>query len=240
MDLTHPIMKNIFRISLVGVVPPDFKSVLSQVGRTINDGDSNGVTPLLAACWNGNVEVVHELLMCKDIEFVGDKFNRCPYLAAIMGQQATSYPLQAYSNSENFLREDAVYLNKVLHPNGATQVEILNLLLHRFDVNVNKSLDGKHAVELALETNAPIEVVSMILQHEHFFMDARSKRRTLQWAAMAGKIDCLQAMKECPSIHFPWDMNMYRGNSLLEWAIKNLAPEFVAFLLDHNGVCQSM
>ena len=181
--------------------------------------ETNGVTPLLVACWNGNVEVVNELLNFKDIEFVGDMFNRCPYLAAIMGQQATSYPLQAYSDNMNFLREDVIYLNEESYQNSATQVEILNLLLHRFDVNVNNAFDGKHAVELALETGAPIEIVSMILQYEHVFMVESSKRRTLQWAVKAVKIDCLHTMKECPRIHYPWNMTMYNRNSLLELSL---------------------
>ena len=71
----------IFTITRVGVIPNDYVSNVAHM----NQVDSNGVTPLHVACWNGNLDVVNLLLPHVDVR-KRDNFGRTPFLATIAGR----------------------------------------------------------------------------------------------------------------------------------------------------------
>ena len=77
----------IFTIAKVGVIPNGYVPNVAHM----NQVNSNGVTPLHAACWNGNLDVVNLFLPHVDVR-KKDNFGRTPFLATIMGQKAIQFP----------------------------------------------------------------------------------------------------------------------------------------------------
>ena len=84
------IYSTIFIIAKVGVVPNGYVPNVAHM----NQVDSNGVTPLHVACWNGNLNFVNLLLPHVDMR-KRDNFGCTPFLAAIMGQKAILFPWSA-------------------------------------------------------------------------------------------------------------------------------------------------
>ena len=95
----------IFTIARVGVIPNDYVPNVAHM----NQVDSNGVTPLHVACWNGNLDVVNLLLPHVDVR-KRDNFGRTPFLATIMGQKAIQFPWSALRNNQNHISERIKYL----------------------------------------------------------------------------------------------------------------------------------
>ena len=79
----------IYAMAKLGVITHDYVPNVVHM----NQADSNGVTPLHVACWNGNLNVVNLLLPHVDVKKKGN-FGRTPFLAAIMGQKAIQFTKQ--------------------------------------------------------------------------------------------------------------------------------------------------
>ena len=98
----------IYAMAQLGLITHDYVPNVVHM----NQADSNGVTPLHIACWNGNLYVVNLLLPHVDVK-KRDNFGRTPFLAAIMGQKAIQFPWSALRNNRNFYAEKMKYVNPV-------------------------------------------------------------------------------------------------------------------------------
>ena len=129
-----------------------------------------------------------------------------------------------------------------LKPNnamGEDYCEILSLLANHYRMEWNEGLDHYHPVELAMYSNAPMAIFNMLLGHDLLNVPADSRRRCLQVAVRAERLDWLNALMGSGLV-LPWSMLMLEKKStvmsLLGWSIKNLAADNVKFLLDVEGV----
>ena len=93
----------------------------------MNQVDSNGVTPLHVACWNGNLDVVNLLLPHVDVR-KRDNFGRTPLLATIMGRKAIQFPWSALPNNQNHILEKIKYVNFLSNDPG----RLLDIFSHLY------------------------------------------------------------------------------------------------------------
>ena len=121
----------IYTMAKLGVITNDYVPNEAHM----NQVDSNEVTPLQVACWNGILNVVNLLLPHVDVR-KRDNFGRTPFLVAIMGQKAIQFPWSALRNNQNYVAEKMKYVNS-LDCDPEWLLDIFSLICNHFDTEWN-------------------------------------------------------------------------------------------------------